>query len=324
MREVISMEKSRKILLDMVENIEKVIVGKEEVVKLMVLALACDSHLLIEDVPGVGKTTLVSALAKSMNGTFKRIQFTPDVMPSDITGFSMYNQKTQSFDFHEGAVMGNVLLADEINRTPPKTQSSLLEAMEEKQVTVDGKTYELPRPFIVLATQNPVEYMGTYPLPEAQIDRFIMKISMGYPSHDEEKRILQLYERDNPITSLKPVVTPEAMIHVQEQVRKVYCSSIMMDYIVKLVTATRHSENIVLGSSPRGSLYILNAAKALALYNGRDFVLPDDVKEVYLPVIAHRILLRNEVKFNKVTPENILEDILNQVEVPAGDFYEKK
>lgn len=308
----------------MVDNIEKVIVGKGEVVKLMVLALACDSHLLIEDVPGVGKTTLVSALAKSMNGVFKRIQFTPDVMPSDITGFSMYNQKTQSFDFHEGVVMGNVLLADEINRTPPKTQSSLLEAMEEKQVTVDGKTYALPRPFMVLATQNPVEYMGTYPLPEAQIDRFIMKISVGYPSHEEEKSILQLYEHDNPIESLKPVVSCEDMIHVQGKVREVYCSSIMMDYIVEIVTATRHSENIILGSSPRGSLYVLNAAKALALYNGRDYVLPDDVKEVFLPVISHRILLRNEAKFNKITPENILTDILNRVDVPAGDYYETK
>lgn len=318
------MEKSRNILMHMVDNIEKVIVGKGEVVKLMVLALACDSHLLIEDVPGVGKTTLVSALAKSMNGVFKRIQFTPDVMPSDITGFSMYNQKTQSFDFHEGVVMGNVLLADEINRTPPKTQSSLLEAMEEKQVTVDGKTYALPRPFMVLATQNPVEYMGTYPLPEAQIDRFIMKISVGYPSHEEEKSILQLYEHDNPIESLKPVVSCEDMIHVQGKVREVYCSSIMMDYIVEIVTATRHSENIILGSSPRGSLYVLNAAKALALYNGRDYVLPDDVKEVFLPVISHRILLRNEAKFNKITPENILTDILNRVDVPAGDYYEKK
>ncbi|QUI24272.1 MoxR family ATPase [Vallitalea pronyensis] len=318
------MEKSRNILMHMVDNIEKVIVGKGEVVKLMVLALACDSHLLIEDVPGVGKTTLVSALAKSMNGVFKRIQFTPDVMPSDITGFSMYNQKTQSFDFHEGVVMGNVLLADEINRTPPKTQSSLLEAMEEKQVTVDGKTYALPRPFMVLATQNPVEYMGTYPLPEAQIDRFIMKISVGYPSHEEEKSILQLYEHDNPIESLKPVVSCEDMLHVQGKVREVYCSSIMMDYIVEIVTATRHSENIILGSSPRGSLYVLNAAKALALYNGRDYVLPDDVKEVFLPVISHRILLRNEAKFNKITPENILTDILNRVEVPAGDYYETK
>ncbi len=318
------MEKSRNILLNMVDNIEKVIVGKEEVVKLMVLALACDSHLLIEDVPGVGKTTLVSALAKSMNGLFKRIQFTPDVMPSDITGFSMYNQKTQTFDFHEGAVMGNVLLADEINRTPPKTQASLLEAMEEKQVTVDGKTYALPKPFIVLATQNPVEYMGTYPLPEAQIDRFIMKISMGYPSHQEEIRILQLYEHDNPIDSLKPVVSCEDMIYVQEKVREIYCSSIIMDYIVKIVTTTRDSENIILGSSPRGSLYVLNAAKALALYNGREFVLPDDVKEVFLPVIAHRIMLRNEAKFNKIMPEDILKDILNSVEVPAGDYYEKK
>lgn len=317
------MEKSRQVLHDIVGNIEKVIVGKTEAVKLMVISLACDSHILIEDVPGVGKTTLVSALAKSMNASFNRIQFTPDVMPSDITGFSMYNQKNNAFEFHKGAVMGNILLADEINRTPPKTQSSLLEAMEEKQVTVDGKTYELPKPFMVLATQNPIEYLGTYPLPEAQIDRFIMKISIGYPTGSEEKRIMQIYEHESPLDTLEPVASCEDIIYLQKKVRDIYCSSFVMDYIIDLVAKTRESNEVVLGASPRGSLYVLLAAKALALYDGREFVLPDDVKEVFLPVISHRMILRNETKFNKITSEHILQEILKQVDVPTGDYYEK-
>ncbi|GMQ55784.1 MoxR family ATPase [Vallitalea sediminicola] len=318
------MEKSRQILLDIVENIERVIVGKKDVIKLMVISLACDSHVLIEDVPGVGKTTLVSALAKSINGSFNRIQFTPDVMPSDITGFSMYNQKINEFEFHKGIVMGNILLADEINRTPPKTQSSLLEAMEEKQVTVDGKTHELPKPFMVLATQNPIEYLGTYPLPEAQIDRFIMKISIGYPKENEEKKILELYEHKNPFESLQPVANCEDIIYLQSKVRDIYCSDKIMKYIVKLVAMTRESDDLVLGASPRGSLNVLLAAKAFALYEGRDFIIPDDVKEIFLPVLSHRLILRNEAKFNKTTPEHILNDIMKQVEVPTGDHHEKK
>lgn len=318
------MDKSRKVLHDIVENIEKVIVGKTEVIKLMAISLACDSHILIEDVPGVGKTTLISALAKSMNASFNRIQFTPDVMPSDITGFSMYNQKTGEFEYHEGVVMGNILLADEINRTPPKTQSSLLEAMEEKQVTVDGQTHVLPRPFMVLATQNPIEYLGTYPLPEAQIDRFIMKISIGYPTGGEEKKIMQLYERESPFDTLEPVANCDDITRLQKRVRDIYCSSKVMDYIVELVAMTRESNDVVLGASPRGSLYLLLAAKALALYDGREFVIPDDVKEVFLPVIAHRMILRNEAKFNKITPQYILEEILTKVAVPTGEYYEKK
>ncbi|GMQ62565.1 AAA family ATPase [Vallitalea maricola] len=318
------MEKSRQVLQDIVNNIEKVIVGKNEVIKLMVISLACDSHVLIEDIPGVGKTTLVSALAKSINGSFNRIQFTPDVMPSDITGFSMYNQKSNEFEFHKGIVMGNILLADEINRTPPKTQSSLLEAMEEKQVTVDGTTHELPKPFMVLATQNPIEYLGTYPLPEAQIDRFIMKISIGYPEESEEKKILKLYEHKNPFEALQPVATCQDIIDVQSKVREIYCSDEIMKYIVKLVAMTRESDDLILGASPRGSLYVLLAAKAFALYDGRDFIIPDDVKEIFLPVISHRLILRNEAKFNKVTPEQILKDIMKQVKVPTGDYYEKK
>lgn len=318
------MEKSRQVLHDIVTNIEKVIVGKTDVIKLMVISLACDSHVLIEDVPGVGKTTLVSALAKSINATYNRIQFTPDVMPSDITGFSMYNQKNNEFEFHEGIVMGNILLADEINRTPPKTQSSLLEAMEEKQVTVDGKTHDLPRPFMVLATQNPIEYLGTYPLPEAQIDRFIMKISIGYPKENEELKILELYEHENPFEHLRPVASCDDIIYLQNKVRDIYCCDRIMNYIIKLINMTRQSQDLILGASPRGSLYLLIAAKALALYDGRDFVIPDDVKEVFLPVISHRLILRNEAKFNKITSEKILSDIMKQVDVPTGDYHEKK
>ncbi len=314
------MEQARIVMRNLVNNIEKAIVGKRQMIERLVVALSCDSHVLIEDVPGVGKTTLVSALAKSIDGKFSRIQFTPDVMPSDITGFSMYNPKTNAFEYRSGAVMTHFLLADEINRTPPKTQSSLLEAMEEKSVSIDGHTYELPKPFMVMATQNPIEYLGTYPLPEAQIDRFIMKLSIGYPPFKDEINILRLYEQVKPIERLESVASCEDIIRLQQKVREVYIHDTILHYIVTLVSKTRNCDAFLLGASPRGSLYLSQAAKAWALYSGRTYVIPDDVKYVYLPVMAHRVLLRNEAKFEKITIEDVLNQSLEEVGIPTGDF----
>ncbi|HHV60685.1 MAG TPA: MoxR family ATPase [Clostridiaceae bacterium] len=311
------MQDSVKILKSILYNVEKVIVGKRHAIELVIIALICDGHVLIEDVPGVGKTSLVSALAKSINASFSRIQFTPDILPSDISGFSVYNQKTGEFEFRPGAIMSQLILADEINRTSPKTQSSLLEAMEEKQVTVDGITYKLPRPFMVLATQNPVEYLGTYPLPEAQLDRFFLKITLGYPRSNDESFILKRFLLESPLDTLEPVADSQDILDIQKEVRKVHVDSSLYDYIVEIASETRKHSDIVLGASPRGSLYLLRAAQGWAFYNGRDYVIPDDIKRMAAPVLAHRIILKQEASLKKTTSEDILESIMYETDVPV-------
>jgi len=299
---------------------EKVIVGKKDSIRLIIIALLCQGHVLIEDVPGVGKTTLVSALAKSLDLTFRRIQFTPDVLPSDITGFSMYNFKTGEMEFHPGMVMGQVVLADEINRTSPKTQSSLLEVMEERQVTVDGKTYPLPEPFIVLATQNPVDYIGTFPLPEAQLDRFFLKVILGYPSKREEMFILTRFQHSNPLDSLQPVANKDDILKLQRTTREVKVADAIRDYITSLVGMTRDHPDLTLGASPRGSIFLMRASQAHALLDGRNYVIPDDVQKMVIPVLAHRLILKPEARLKDMTPERILKSIINTVYVPIGDY----
>ena len=318
------MNNSVEILNKIVSNIEKVIVGKKKAIELILISLICDGHVLIEDVPGVGKTSIVSSLAKSVNASFKRIQFTPDILPSDITGFTMYNQKEGKFEYHPGSIMSQIILTDEINRTSPKTQASLLEAMEEKQVTVDGVTYNLPRPFMVLATQNPVEYLGTYPLPEAQLDRFFMKVSIGYPEKFEESEILSRFHDENPLETLKPVADSSDILNIQSEVKKVYVDRSINNYIVDIVSRTRFHSEISLGSSPRGSLSLYRASQAWALYNERNFVIPEDVKLMSIPVLSHRIILKQEARLKKISPEEIIDTIIKSVNVPAVDKYAKK
>lgn len=311
------MDNSSKILKKIVNNIETVIVGKRNSIELAVISLACNGHVLIEDVPGVGKTSLVSALAKSINASFSRIQFTPDVLPSDITGYNIYNQKTCEFEYRPGAIMKQIVLADEINRTSPKTQASLLEAMEECQVTVDGITYKVPKPFMVLATQNPVEYIGTYPLPEAQIDRFFMKITLGYPSASDESQILSRFQLSNPLDSISPIADSAEILSINEEVKKVHVDPSLNAYIVDIVNKTRRHPDVILGSSPRGSLSLSRAAQAWALYNERDFVLPDDIKKMVLPVLSHRIMLKQEAKLKKISSEDIINSIMGSINIPV-------
>jgi len=299
-----------------IDNVEKVIVGKRNAIELTLIALACDGHVLIEDVPGVGKTSLVYSIAKSLDCSFKRIQFTPDILPTDITGFTIYNQKTGNFEFKPGAVMSNIVLADEINRTSPKTQASLLEVMEEKQITVDGVTYQVPRPFMVLATQNPVEYLGTYPLPEAQLDRFMLKISIGYPSQADESKILTRFKTENPLHNLTPVADADYILKLQEVVREIHVDSSLNQYIVEISDATRKNPDILLGASPRASLALYRASQAWAFYNGRDYVIPDDIKRMVIPVLAHRLILKQEAKLKKITAEQILTSIMSNINVP--------
>lgn len=265
------------ILERIVDNVENIIIGKRETVELVVISLACNGHVLIEDIPGVGKTSLVSALAKSINASFKRIQFTPDILPSDITGFTMFNQKTREFEYRHGSIMSQIILADEINRTSPKTQASLLEVMEENQVTVDGTTYKVPKPFMVLATQNPIEYLGTYPLPEAQLDRFLMKISIGYPKNEDESRILANLQYENPLNNLSFVADSSDIIWVQEEIKKIHLDESLRNYIVAIVEKTRNHPDVVIGSSIRGSISLFRAAQAWAFYNSRNYVIPDDI-----------------------------------------------
>jgi len=287
---------------------EKVIIGKRSAIELGLICLLCRGHLLIEDVPGVGKTSFANALAKSVDGTFKRIQFTPDIMPSDITGFSVYNMSTGAMDYKEGAVMSHFILADEINRTSPKTQSSLLEAMEERQVTVDGNTYTLPLPFMVLATQNPIEYLGTFPLPEAQLDRFFMRISIGYPTLKEEAFILERFKGDNPLKTLPSVIDCDEVADIQKAVEEGFVNEKITEYIVSVVEQTRRHRYVELGASPRGSLNLYKAAQAWALYSGRDFVTPDDVIQMAPHVLSHRIVMRQEAQMRKVTSVDIIKD----------------
>jgi MoxR-like ATPase len=312
------------IMKKIIENVEKVIVGKRNCIELTLIALLCNGHVLIEDAPGVGKTSLVSALAKSINASFKRIQFTPDILPSDITGFSMFNQKTGEFEFRPGAIMSQIVLADEINRTSPKTQASLLEVMEENQITVDGVTYKVPSPFMVMATQNPIEYLGTFPLPEAQLDRFFIKISIGYPLPGEESYILSRFQLENPLNKLEAVVESMDIIALQEEIKSIYVDRCLNNYIVDLVNQTRNHPDIALGSSPRGSLALYRASQAWAFYQGRNFCLPDDVKRMVIPVLSHRIMFKQEAKIKKLSINDIMHSIINMVNVPVVDVYEKK
>lgn len=305
----------------LLESVESVIVGKRKVIEKVTAALISGGHVLLEDVPGVGKTMMVHAIAKSIGCSFKRIQFTPDLLPSDITGVSVFNQKINDFEFKVGPVMSQIVLADEINRTSPKTQSSLLEVLEEKQITVDGRTYKLEEPFMVLATQNPIEYEGTFPLPEAQLDRFMMKISIGYPEKEDEKEILRRFKVENPIDMVEPVLEAKDIIEIQKFVREVHVDESVADYIVSLARATRDNPDIELGVSPRGSIALFRASQAWAVLSGRDYVVPDDVKEMAKQVLCHRIILKPELKIQGKTAEDLLEDILKQVHVPVMRRY---
>ncbi|WHY72725.1 AAA family ATPase [Fictibacillus enclensis] len=299
-----------------IKNIEHVIVGKKQISELSLVALLAGGHVLLEDVPGVGKTMMVRAIAKSLGLQFNRIQFTPDLLPSDITGVSIFNQKEMNFEFRPGPLMGNVVLADEINRTSPKTQSALLESMEEKSITIDGHTHILPNPFFVMATQNPIEYEGTYPLPEAQLDRFLLKLNMGYPTPDEEMSILNLMIHDHPIDNLKPVVTSGQLQEMKQKVTEVYVDDTVKKYIIDLVNRTRNHRSIYLGASPRGSLALMKASQALAFIMDRDFVVPDDVKYLAPYVLTHRILLKPEARFEGESAESVVMELLNRVPVP--------
>ncbi|MDA8234430.1 MAG: MoxR family ATPase [Clostridia bacterium] len=299
-----------------ISNMEQVIVGKKEIIKLILVSLLCRGHLLLEDVPGMGKTMMVRALAKSLGCSFNRIQFTPDLLPSDVTGVWIFNQKNSEFEFRSGPVMAQLILADEINRASPKTQASLLECMEEGQITVDGVTHRLPRPFLVLATQNPMEHHGTFPLPEAQMDRFIMRTNLGYPSYEEEIFILQRLEQRHPIEAIKQVVDAEELIMMQEKVQEVLVDAAILDYIVRIVLATRNHHEVVLGASPRGSLSLLRTAKAFAAIEGRNYVLPDDVKSLAQATLAHRIVLRPEALYRGCTQERVVAEVLENAEIP--------
>ncbi|MRH44895.1 AAA domain-containing protein [Aquibacillus halophilus] len=303
------------------KNISKVMIGKEKEATLSLVALLAEGHVLLEDVPGVGKTMLVRTLAKSLDCEFKRIQFTPDLLPSDVTGVSIYNPKELEFEFRGGPILGNIVLADEINRTSPKTQSALLEAMEEMSVTVDGATIQLNPPFFVMATQNPIEYEGTYPLPEAQLDRFILKLKMGYPTYAEELEMLDRTSKEHPIKSVEAVMTKEELIGVQNQVKEVFIEKGVQQYIVQLVTATRNHESVYLGVSPRGSIALMKAAKAFAFIHDRDYVIPDDVKYLAPYVLAHRIILNSEAKFQGTTEEKIIGELLETISIPVRKEY---
>jgi MoxR-like ATPase len=299
-------------------NVERVIVGKHREVRTALVALLCQGHILIEDVPGTGKTVLAKTLARTLGCSFRRIQFTPDLLPSDVTGMSIYNQRSQEFEFRPGPIMAQVVLADEINRATPKTQSALLECMEERQVTVDGVTYPMPRPFIVLATQNPIEYEGTFALPEAQLDRFMLRIRLGYPAHAEEIRILDDQRRTHPLTEIGPVVDLEELIGMQTAVREVYVDPVVADYIVRLVGATRTHADVQLGASPRGSLALYRATQALAALAGRDYVIPDDVKELAEPALAHRLIVKTSAALRDVDGRQIVRELLDSLPVESA------
>ncbi len=298
-------------------NVERVIVGKADVVELALIGILCEGHVLIEDVPGIGKTTLAKALAASLGCSFRRIQFTPDLLPSDVTGISFFNQRSQEFEFRPGPVMAQIVLADEINRAIPRTQSALLEAMQERQITVDGETRPLPRPFLVLATQNPIELEGTFPLPEAQVDRFLLRIRLGYPSEAEENDLLLRFERDDPLPELRAVATPEEVRSAQAQVRRVRVEPSVREYLVRVVRATREHAAVELGASPRGTLALYRACQALAAIRGRDFVVPDDVKALAPVALTHRLAISPQTRLRGRRPEEVLLEIIATVPVPV-------
>jgi MoxR-like ATPase len=303
-----------------ITNIEKVIVGKRSAIELAVISLLCQGHLLIEDVPGVGKTILARSLARSLGCTFSRIQFTPDMLPSDVTGVSIFNQVSRQFEFRQGPIMAQIVLSDEINRATPKTQAALLEAMGERQITVDGITHILPRPFLVLATQNPIEYEGTFPLPEAQLDRFLMRIQLGYPGMDDEINILDRQQYRHPVDDLQQVVSVDEVLEAQEAIKDIYIAPGIKRYLVELTRQTRQHADVYLGASPRGSLGLYRTGQARAAMFGRDFVLPDDVKALAMPVLAHRVILGPAARLRDLTADQILQEILSSVPVPGGDL----
>jgi MoxR-like ATPase len=317
-RPALSVQDIRSSAERVMSNVELVIVGKHDAVRLTLIAVLCSGHVLIEDVPGVGKTVLTKSIARSIGCNFKRIQFTPDLLPSDVTGVSMFNQRSGEFEFRPGAIMSQFLLADEINRATPKTQSALLEAMEEGQLTVDGVTHPLPQPFVVMATQNPIEYEGTFPLPEAQLDRFMLNISMGYPSPADEVIILDRQQRTHPFDSLQAILTDSELRVMQEQVREVRVEREVREYIVALVAATRQHQHVYLGASPRGSLALFHAAQAMAALKGRDYVTPDDVKGLVKPVLSHRLIIAPAARVRGTTPVAVLDEVMAVVPVPGG------
>jgi len=299
------------------ENVQRVIVGKDEVINLALVGVLCEGHILLEDVPGIGKTTLARALAASLGCTFKRIQFTPDLLPSDVTGINWFNQKSQEFEFRPGPVITQIVLADEINRATPRTQSSLLEAMQEQQVTIDGVTHPLPRPFLVMATQNPVELEGTFPLPEAQIDRFLLRIVIGYPSESEENAILDRYRLSTQIPELQPVTAPPEIIQMQVERSKVRVEETVRDYIVRVARATREHNEVQLGASPRATMALYHSAQAWAAIQGRDFVLPDDIKLMAPHVLTHRLMVSPQAQLRGRQPSQLVTDIVDSVSVPV-------
>lgn len=304
-------------IIRVIEEVSKAIVGKREVLELVMLAILCDSHVLIEDYPGLAKTLMAKSFAKALGLEFKRIQFTSDLLPSDITGSYVLNRETSKFEFRKGPIFTNILLADEINRAPPRTQSALLEAMQERQVSIEGNTFILERPFIVLATQNPIEYEGTYPLPEAQLDRFIMKLNIGYPKFEEEIEILnRRIKRMKDEVDIETVLNPKEVLNLQNEVEKIYVEDDLKNYIVRIVSTTRNAPEVEVGASVRGSLAILKLSRARAFLEGRDFVIPDDIKKVAIPALRHRLILRTEYWLRGVKPDSIIERILNQIPVP--------
>jgi len=299
-------------------NVEQAIIGKRRELELALIALICRGHMLIEDIPGVGKTTLAKALAYSLGLSFKRIQFTPDLLPTDITGVSIYNQRSGEFEFRPGPIIAQMVLGDEINRATPKTQSALLEAMEERQVTIDGLTHMLPTPFMVMATQNPIEYEGTFPLPEAQLDRFLLRITLGYPQNAEEVAIIDMQQGAHPVDTLQKVADAEEVLSLQEAVKQVYVDDLIKQYVVSIVDHTRRHDSVYLGASPRGSIGLYRAAQATSLIQGRDYVMPDDVKLLAEPVLAHRLIINPAARMKEVTGRSIVRNVLSEVPIPGA------